>query len=305
MSKPKSDRIHLLETLQANTSPVFMLYRQPGEMAAYLEKESLRKPVIETGTVSGERHSLWAITDRDIVQRIHASLADEPLYIADGHHRYESALANRQARRNQVENYTGNEDFNFVMVDCVDFNDPGLIILPTHRLVKGIAEPVLNGLNARLADYFDTREIPAGAEIPDDLKAFFEGGKEEIRLAIFGLAKSTYSLLTLKDIGAAAALMPPRSDFYKKLDVSVVDHLLLEKIMGMTDLEGPSINFVHDTQDAVNKVRLQEYQLAIILRPVSPGAVKDIADARDRMPRKSTYFYPKIPSGLVFYKFNQ
>jgi hypothetical protein len=186
------------------------------------------------------------------------------------------------------------------MMTLVDFNDPGLIILPPHRLLRGLPSSSVDGLMTKLDLFFKVDALPLDedrvwSQVDELLK---ESGK--IRLVLFGLKPGQLLVLTLRDLAAAGQMMPYfHSEAYKKLDVSVVDHVILEELLAMSSDEVSRIDYNYDRQDAVRRVAAGEYQLDFILKPVSAAIIKDIADAGDRMPRKSTYFYPKLPSGLL------
>jgi hypothetical protein len=192
------------------------------------------------------------------------------------------------------------------MMTLVDFTDPGLVILPAHRLVRGLLPSALDRLPSRLKTCFIVEEIPlneedAGQQI-DSLLSEESGG---VKLILYGLTEGRLLLLTLHDFSTVRPMIPYfHSEIYHKLDVSIVDHVILEELLGLThDIAGASLEYTSDTLDAIKRVDEREYQLACIVRPVRPGVIKAIADSGDRMPRKSTYFYPKIPAGLVFYRF--
>lgn len=299
----KSDRLSLLWALQANTSPILVLFDdRGGEVSSLLAKEEQKKPVISlTGQ---EGHKLWAITEPKAIEKLSARLARQPLYIADGHHRYESALT-YQRERHACSPSSGDEAFNFVMMTLVAFSDPGLLILPPHRLLRGLSRATLNKLAADLRSFFEVEELPLNKlgvwEQVDDLLG---GEKDGIRLVVFGASEGSLLLLRLRDPAAASRLMPYfHSERYKKLNVSVLDHVILEKLLGVGGgREEASLGYTYSREDAVNRVVEREYQLAFLLSPLKPEAVKAIADAGDRMPRKSTYFYPKTPAGLVLHR---
>jgi uncharacterized protein (DUF1015 family) len=300
----KSDRLSLLWALQANTSPILSLFDdRGGEVSSLLAEAEQKQPVIN---LSGEEgHSVWAITEPKTVEKLSASLAHQPLYIADGHHRYESALT-YQRERHACSSSSGDEAFNFVMMTLVAFSDPGLLILPPHRLLRGLSRASLSQLAADLRSFFAVEELslstPGVWQQVDDLL-----GEEtdEVRLVVFGATEGRLLLLRLRDPAAATKLMPYfHSERYKKLNVSVLDHVILEKFLGVGGgREEASLGYTYSREDAVNRVVEREYQLAFLLSPLKPGMIKAIADAGDRMPRKSTYFYPKAPAGLVLYRF--
>jgi len=304
LAEPKSDRVSLLWTLQANTSPILALFSdQRGQVSSLLEAQEQSQPIISLNA-AGERHDVRVITEPQAVSEIASSFAEKPLYIADGHHRYESALIYQRERRSYASSMSGDEALNFAMMTLVDFADPGLVILPPHRLLRGLSSAVLSGLLEKLKAFFDIEELPLTTpniwQQVDELLA--ETG--QVRIVLSGLRAGQLLVLKLRDSTAASQMIPYfHSQLYKSLDVSIVDHIILEEFLGLgSGQEEGRIAYDYDRQEAVNRVLDQEYQLAFILRPVKAEVIKAIADAGDRMPRKSTYFYPKLPSGLVFYR---
>jgi uncharacterized protein (DUF1015 family) len=300
LAGPKSDRMNLLWELKANTSPILSLYEDSHrQIASRLDQQAEGETIINLSS-EGESHRVWAITDPEAIAAITGSLAPKPLYIADGHHRYETTLVYRREQRTLSPALAADDPRHYVMMTLVDFNDPGLIILPPHRLLRGLPSASLDGLMAKLNLFFEVDVLPLNEDRVwpkvDGLLA--ESGK--IRLVLFGLKPEQLLVLTLRDLAAAGQMMPYfHSEAYKKLDVSVVDHVILEELLAMSSDEVSRIDYNYDRQDAVRRVATGEYQLAFILKPVSAAVIKDIADAGDRMPRKSTYFYPKLPSGLL------
>ncbi len=303
LTEPRGDRLSLLWALQANTSPILALFEdRDRQISSVLSRQEKNKPVISSRSPGREGHDVWAITDVESVRQISSRLAEQPLYIADGHHRYESALTYRLEKGNFSASASGEEPDNFVMMELVDFSDPGLIILSPHRLVRGIARPVLNELMAKLDVFFEIEELPlslpdAGKQVSDLLT-----GTGRVRLILFGLSREHLLTLKLRDHTAASRMMPQfHSKLYKKLDVSIIDHIILENLLELSsEKEKTSLTYSYDVADALNRVLNQEYQLALLFNPAKPEVIKAIADVGDKMPRKSTYFYPKSPSGLVF-----
>ena len=307
LSKPKSDRLSLLWACQANTSPILTLFDDPErEVSSLLAMQESNQPIISLNSATGEGHKVWAITQPEIIGQIQSRLAHQPLYIADGHHRYQSALIYLSERRAQTSAISGDEAYSFVMMTLVDFSDPGLIILPPHRLVRGISRPSFNGLMAQLKVFFEIEELPMSMpgiwQRVDDLLA--GGGRGKVNrpgLVVFGLVAERLLVLRLRDFTAASQMMPYfHGELYKSLDVSLVDHIILEKLLGISeDREEVVLAYSYDRLEAVGRVLSQEYQLAFLLNPIEPKLVRAIADTGDRLPRKSTYFYPKVPAGLV------
>jgi len=306
LARPKSDRVSLLWALQANTSSILALFEDPGQrISSLLTAQEQEKPLIDSANFEGERHDIWAIKDPEAIQAIVGNLAEQPLYVADGHHRYESALTYKHERSTALPSASGDEEFNFVMMTLVDFTDPGLLILPPHRLVRGIPKSTLNELMSKLRVFFEVEEFSLSApdvwEQVDRLLA----ETDDVRLTLFGPAVDRIFVLKLREVDAVSQMMPYfHSELYKRLDVSIVDHIVLENLLELsTEKEETHLAYSYDRLDAVRRVSAQEYQLALLVNPVKPEIIKSIADIGDKMPRKSTYFYPKLPAGLVFNRF--
>ena len=189
------------------------------------------------------------------------------------------------------------------MMTLVDFADPGLIILSPHRLVRGLSRATLNELRAKLELLFELEELPLGApDVWQQVDALLAGDKtNQVRLILFGLSPEHLLVLCLRDPDAVRQMMPYfHGELYSKLNISILDHVILEEMLGLSGSEETCLTFSYDREEAVRKVLDREYQLAFLLSPVKTELVKAIADGGERMPRKSTYFYPKPPAGLVF-----
>jgi len=308
LAKPKDDRLNLLWALHANTSPVMTLYEdQEGKVSSLLDVQTREQHLLNASIENGESHYLWALTDAKIIGEIRDVLADQPLYIADGHHRYESALAYRRERHSLSDSVSENEPYDYVMMTLVDFADPGLVILPAHRMVRGIAPSALDGLLAGIETCFAVKELPLQhSNIQQQVNDLLAAETNEVKTVLCGIKNERLLLLTLRDFNLVRTMIPYfHSELYQRLDVSIVDHVILEDLLGLThDMAGAFIDYTSDVVDAVSQVLEQEYQLAFLVNPVKPEVIKGIADSGDRMPRKSTYFYPKLPAGLVFYRFD-
>lgn len=298
----RGDRLNLLWALEANTSPILAMYDdRAGQVSSVLDQQAAEKPLMSMDSVDGEGHIVWAITRPEAVDKITASLVRQPLYIADGHHRYESAMAYCQERIACSPSASGDEPFNFVMMTLVDFADPGLVILPPHRLVRGISRTVLNELLDKLKVFFEIDQLPLTTlDVWEKIDRWLLE-TADIRLILFGLDTEHLYLLKLRDLAMASQMMPHfHSDIYKSLDVSVVDHVILGHLLALgSDDEKTKLDYSYHRQDAVSRVLNEEYQLALLLGSVRAELIKNIADAADKMPRKSTYFYPKLPAGLL------
>jgi uncharacterized protein (DUF1015 family) len=292
MSGPKADRLNLLRALRTNTSPIFGLFAdEDGWIGALIESVIVKAPDAVATDAEGVIHRVWALMDDESVNAIEAGFENESILIADGHHRYETAL-----------NYfkeTGTESGgeSAVMMMCVSMNDSGLVVLPTHRVAKNISSAEVETLPAKLAEYF---EIEPFTGDPASLVA--ELGQRDKSKNVLGLhLPGQSSILTLKS-GEASKADPSKSDAYNSLDVAVLGGLILDKGLGIDAAKvtaGGHIAYTIDAAEAVRQVESGEGSAAFLLRETPVEAVKKVADAGDKMPQKSTYFYPKLATGLV------
>ncbi len=305
LAKAKSDRLTMLWTLQTNTSPILALYEDTsGAIATLLAAQTHHKPVLTAAKLNEESHRIWSLTDDNVIKRVIASLASQPLYIADGHHRYESALNYQRERRSTALQGVMEAPYDFVMMTLVDIADSGLVILPAHRLVRGLPQAALDDLLTRLKAFFIILEYPINKKnINLQISSLLMGA--ETRLIISGLKPGKLQVLSVRAPEIIRPMFPAfHSEIYQQLDVSIVDHVILEELLGLThERAAACLDYNHDAAESVAKVMDGEYQLGIIVNPVKPEAIKAIADSGDRMPHKSTYFYPKAPAGIVLYRF--
>lgn len=306
-SRAKSDRLNLIYALQANTSPIMALYQDPNRSISLALSGLSSTPALFTAdTGGGESHELRAVTDATAIQTICGVLADRAVYIADGHHRYESALTYQRERRARVNTPIGTEPYDYVMITLVDFDDPGLVILPAHRLVRHISPAALNRLTSGLAEFFSVRSVPieTGREESQAEDLLKEHPGEPV-LVLHGLEPGFFQVLTMQDTERIDSTMPYfHTPDYRRLDVSILDHVIFETLLGLNaDSFGAHISYTTEPGDVLQRVNAGEYQFSVLVNPVSPEVIMNIANNGDRMPRKSTYFYPKIPAGLVIYRF--
>ena len=306
LSKAKSDRLNMLYTLKANTSPIMGLYEDSDDaITNMLASCTTNSPFLNVDLDSGEKHRLWAITDRNIINFIEQNLHNKPIYIADGHHRYESALTYQKEQRLRVSSPRGSEKFDYVLVTLIQFNDPGLVILPAHRMIRGLTLDSIKNMKEGLNTFFNVDIIHLS---PGDISQQIDsllGSNDTTKLVLYGPDKELLYLLTVKDYELVKKMMPYfHTETYQKMDVSILDHVILEELLGLTsDMVSTHVDYIVNISEAVKCIVNEEYQLAIFVNPVKPAVIKAIADAGDRMPRKSTYFYPKIPAGLLVYRF--
>lgn len=288
----KLDRLELMKACNSNISPILGLYDDPGHRVGKLVQEKMSRSRLVAECNEGlEMHKLWRINEPEFVQRVSHFMNPKPIYIADGHHRYETALAYREERRQSASSYSADEAFNFIMMILVPFSDPGLVALPIHRVIKGIPSERLTELKARLEQFFDIQELTMSNSNLDEAR-----GSD---IKIIGLEPNKVLELRLKRSVSLDGFMPDsHSPAYTRLNVSIVEHLVIERMLGITG-EDTSVIYSQDISQVRKLVESSDYQLAIILGPIPVTTIQAVADTNDRMPRKSTYFYPKLPTGLV------
>ena len=293
--KAKEDRLQLLRSIKANVSPVFGLYEDPGgALRQALAAVASREPDASGTDSSGEQHALWRIDGPDVQHAIRSFFAGKQLFIADGHHRYETALAYRDEAETEAAR--------FVMMVLVDFADPGLIVQPTHRLLHGLSSMQRRRLADGLGEYF---EVTAAAESPSPkalaaMLAQLEASPVPA-FALYGSLPGGLRLLALKPEWRGHTFDPSHSAAWNALDVSII-HAIFGNLLELSpeDVSGQRyFRYIQEPPDAIRQVQAEEAQLALLLRPTPAMAIRDVALARDKMPQKSTYFYPKLATGLV------
>ena len=290
--KDKADRLQLMRATNANFSPILGLYDDPGQRVSKLMMEKERPSKMLIDIEEGDTyHKVWKANEPEFVQRVSHFIDPKPIYIADGHHRYETGLVYRDEKLKQTGSSDSYDGYNFVMMTLVSFSDPGIVMLPVHRIVKGLSAEQLTALKERLNDFFEVTSSPQNAgNLHDD---------HGVPIRILGLQSGEILELRLRSSVSLDEVMPAgRSGVYKRLNVSLVEHLILEYILGIPE-ENENVAYTHDIEFARGAVERGEYQLAFLLSPFPVTTIKSISDAGDRMPKKSTYFYPKLPTGLV------
>ena len=300
LSGPKADRLDLLRATRTQVSPVYCLYRSRTAAAALRELEGERLYDFEA---DDQRHVLTAISDPRDVAALSTHLAACDVYIADGHHRYETALKYRDECRAHAPSWTGEEPENFVLMALTAADDPGLLVLPTHRLLTLDVPPP--GAAGEIARSFHVEDLgpSADAEILDGALGRLAGAGGETVFVAVGLEPGRVALLTLAHRPAIEALMPPgQSDAWKRLDVSVLQYGILREAYRIDDdalAAGGVVSYTQDPRSACDAVAAGRASVAFLLNATPVEQVLAVADAGGRMPQKSTYFYPKLPTGLV------
>ncbi len=303
LSKPKEDRLKLMRATRANLGQVFVLYSDPElRINQILDQQiSGQEPLeavdeFDPGTV----HRLWLVQDQRAIEEIVKLMQNKTLFIADGHHRYETALAYRDEQRAQNAPCPGPESYEKVMLTFVNMDDRGLTIFPTHRLIHELELPELTpeGLEQRLREHFELERFPLAAE--EEFLRALRARADEHAFGLYLRGFENLYLLTLKDEAVMDELVPDRSPEWRRLDVTICHWLILDKVFGIApdQVEG-KIGYERSAQAALEAVRRGEEAGVILLNPTKVEEVRRIARHSERMPQKSTDFHPKMLTGLV------
>ena len=296
MEAPKKDRLLLMEACRANLSPVMALYRQGPEkrITAALQRVAQELTPLDAEYEKGQRLSLWATDDPDLVEALHDGLKEAPLFIADGHHRYETALLYRDRMRERSGSWSGDEVYNYVMMTLIDFEDPGLLVLPYHRMVGGLAPSAFTALRNRLLEVFHAASFPQQPSTPEALEeAVATHGQGALTLGLLGPDGEGPYLLTLQQTSATG------TDALQDVEGWVLREEVLAPVLG--EAVERHTTYTHDPREAWDLVSSGEQQMAFFLRPFPMDLFEAVVSAGKRLPPKSTYFHPKVPTGLVFH----
>ena len=308
LDKPKIDRLNLRRATKASFGLIFMLYQDAKNVADKIVKKTLKqKPLIDFVDEQNVRHRLFAVTDKNDIDAITKMMGTQTCVIADGHHRYETALAYYKE--------TGNPAAQYVLTAFVNARQKGLLILATHRLIQNIktfnGEKFLAGLKKdfELTTFaFDNEKAKQQAreKMSAKMKSEFDADKNA-----FGIytADGAFYVAVLKDKHLMDAVTPNKSEHWKSLDVAVLHKLIIEKHLGVDEkglAEGANIEYVKDTGDAIddsiNQVDKGAKQAALFVNPTKMKQIEMVTATGERMPQKSTFFYPKVYTGLVINK---
>lgn len=307
MSKPKEDRLRLMRATAANLSPLMALYDDPaGELATLLGPARGAPPDVDFSDEAGEGHRLWALRDAALAEQIAAFFGERQLYIADGHHRYETCLAYRDEQAAlRKEPLPPDDALNFTLMALSAIEDPGLVVLPTHRVLRDLDAMRLSALDERLRQYFELRDLSAAG--PDAALAALADETSAGRTAFALVQASGVRLLALNAAGREAMARlggeyASVSPAWRALDLAALHALVLDEALGITPemvRAGEHVAYMRDAAEALADVHKGRADAALLVAPTPPAAIRDVARAGDRMPQKSTYFYPKLITGLT------
>ncbi len=304
LSEPKADRLRLMRAIESNEDLIYTLYTDDRLAVDSVLDEATHAadPDIVARDDYGAIHRVWAISNSRLVKKIQSSMIPEELFIADGHHRFETSVAYMSECESRGWKPAAVESFDKRLVACFNSAGPGITILPTHRLVHGLASPDFLRFIDQAAQYFFIEETGSPEEMWDRMK------QHRSRSHVFGFYGAGLRwpyLLALREESKVDPLMLAHSEAYRQLDVSILHTLLLDRLLGIDDAKLASqanIEYARERDSCIRGVDERRYQAAFFLNPTTVEQMQRVALLGERMPQKSTDFYPKLLTGLVLMK---
>lgn len=309
--KAKVDRLKLTTATKQNNSQIFGLYPDPdNEVITLLDQATDGLASVEATDHLGVKHVLWAVTDAAVAARVSELMAERPMFVADGHHRYETACNYRDQMASELGGLAEDHPANFVMTMLVGMSDPGMIVLPTHRLIRGTQRFSSDEIIERLAGAFECQKVEGGVDAANDAWAKMESADNQGLMALYAVNDDTW-VLCQAGTGAAEkmkVLAGNQTDDWRGLGVSLLHRLVIDDLLGCQGHPKPT--YVHDVVETIQGLKGEgsqaesdgddPYTLAALVMPAKLSHVEAISLHKERMPAKSTYFYPKLLSGLTF-----
>ena len=313
LAGPKADRLNLLRATRTTFGQIFMLYSDPEYEIEKILAPYVARPADMTATAEyGVSHQMWLITDEAAIGKIKKIMADKDGFIADGHHRYETALNFRNEIRAKGLRSEGNESVDNRMMTFINLHDKALTILPTHRAVFGVDQSKIDNMKKEAGNYFTVDEFKFSndSEETGARKAFLQAMAKKSRQAhCFGLYirnENSYKLLTLKDTAVLEKIdEDEHSQAYRELDVSILHSVLLRHFLGIDAralAEERNVRYEKDAGEAIRKVKAGDFQMVFLVNPTRVEQVEKVALGGERMAQKSTDFFPKLITGMVMNK---
>jgi uncharacterized protein (DUF1015 family) len=305
LAKPKADRLDLLRATRGHFGQLFMLYEDSGQIDSMLASPG--DPVISVEDEYGVLHRVWQVTDTQVIQSVQAAMSHKKLIIADGHHRYETALTYRNERRaadSPSVGQRGTAPYEFVMMTFVNMNSPALLILPTHRVVRGLPSFSEETFRNASRSFFDVEDVDGSIDGTRATAILRESGRAGT--SILAVTAKRVFLLHHPNPSAAGPAFAGLSVRQQELDVVQLHKCLLEKVLNLSEESihnQQNLSYVRDASEALAQVREASTpaNIAFLMNPCRMSQVRDIAFAGEVMPQKSTDFYPKLLSGLTIY----
>lgn len=308
-AKAKDDRLKLTRATQTNLSQIFGLYPDPENMAQeILEQHIITMRPLEAVDHLGVIHRVWPVTDPRIIGEVAALVCNLPMFVADGHHRYETACNYRDELAAQGV-LTPEHPANYVLTMLIGMDDPGLLVLPTHRLLEGIPEMTVSEICERVSSCFDCELAGEGPEGAAKIWKDMEEIDDQMMMALYSSKDRRWVTLTAKKeaIEQMAAIAPDHSAAWQGLGVAILHRLVFEELLSLRDMPKPT--YVHLVDEVIAGLNGElegnrYYPLAALVMPATIDHIREVSLHQERMPAKSTYFYPKLLSGLVFHQLN-
>ena len=307
MSGPKQDRLLLTRACRANLSQVFGLYPDPeGEVQALLDASVAGQPPVEATDHLGVRSWMWPMTNESVAARVAGLMGPKPVFIADGHHRYETAcnyrdeVAREYAAENGGDPLPSDHPANFVLMMLVGMSDPGLVVLPTHRLFVQPAVATAAELISRLGDCLTTEPAGTGPADAENVWLEIEAEGSQGTLGLYTAGDQAWTLARITPAGRARmeTVAADHGAAWRSLGVSILHRLVIGDLLGAREI--PTPGYVHLVSEVVDGLGTGRYPLAALVMPATVDDIRQVSQTGERMPAKSTYFYPKLASGLVF-----
>lgn len=302
MSGPKLDRLMLTTACKTNFSQIFGLYPDAeNEVQNILEDAVRGEAPLEATDKDGVINRMWIVDDPDVVSKVVALMGPKPIFIADGHHRYETACNYRKQVREQGE-LTLDHPANYVLMVCIAMEDPGLIVMPTHRLFKNVPSFSQEELISKVGDCFRVSTVGEGYRTAHRAWAEIEMLEDQGTMALYTAKDGKWNLLQLTEAGREkmAEVAKEHQPEWQELGVAILHSLVIDTLLGLKGHEKPK--YVHEVEEVVETLKSEPetYPLAALVMPATVQQIQDLSMVRERMPAKSTYFYPKLISGFVF-----
>jgi len=296
---PKVDRLALMKATGVNTSPIFGLFPDDEhDVAGVLESVWSGEPLVDIADEKGLRHRMWMATDADILSRLADLMAPRPLYIADGHHRYETACA--YADWASAEGETTGDLHQYCIMMCVAMSDPGLVVLPTHRLLTGLGDLAAEDLVAALSDAFEVEALDEPQRTPAQMTRLLRQRAGQHAFGLVAEAGERAWVLTVRDEARLDERPGEASADWRRLDVAILADLIIDDTLKGRLGRDVELAYDHDVASTWRAVTDGVCQMALVVNATPAERVQTIAAGGERMPPKSTFFYPKLLSGLVF-----
>ena len=302
LSKPKADRLDLLRTTRAHYEQLFLLYEDSGEIASLLTPKAGTAPTIDVADEYGVAHRVWQISDAGVVAAVQEKMRDKKLVIADGHHRYETALNFRdECRAAAGASSSPQAPYEYVMMTFVNMSDPGLLVLPTHRVVHSLESFSADEFQKSSNAFFEVEEVDHALDA-DRANALLQAHGRNGTALLAVTANRAFVLHSPKP--ACAKFFAGLSNRQQTLDVVQLHKCLLEGVLKLSEesiRNQQNLSYLRDASEALAQVRKGEANIAFLMNACPVTQVRDVAFAGEVMPQKSTDFYPKLLSGLTAY----